>query len=118
MPDGVIYFLEDETDKALASIKDNNVNIHNPNLVLPNCLGNAVASLGVGGAVAAGMTTGCALMKSGGVKSGVTALGGAIGGALFVSTNYIKTIAQKKAECSTVKNPSDPNFSAKSILEN
>jgi hypothetical protein len=118
MPDSVIYFSDGEIDKTLANIKDNNVNIHNPNIILPNSLGNAVASLGVGGTVAAGMTTGSALMKSNapiGVKLGVTVLGGAVGGALFVSTNYMNTIAQKKAESSSVKGSSDPSFPAKSM---
>lgn len=121
LPDTAIFCADEETEKTLAKFEGNNVNIHNPNIQLPNSLCNAVTSLGVGGAVAAGMTTASALMKSGGplgVKLGVTAIGGAIGGALFVSTNYMNTIAQRKAEFSSVKKPYDPNFSAKSILEN
>lgn len=54
------------------------------------------------------------------VKLGATAAGGAIGGALFVSTNYMNTIAQKQAESkSGNKSSSDHNsFSAKSMSEN
>ena len=123
IPHEIIYCGDGEIEKALANVKDNNVNIHNLNINLPNSLGKAIASLGVGGAVAAGMTTGSSQMKSGaplGVKLGVSAIGGAIGGVLFVSTNYMNTVLQKKAEISSAKNSpnSDPNFSAKSILDN
>ena len=121
MPDSVTFFSDGEIDKTLANIKDNNVNIHNPNINLPNSLAKAVASLGVGGAVAAGLTSGSSLMKSSapiGVKLGVTAVGGAVGGALFVSTNYMNTIAQKRAESSSVKGSSDTSFPCKSMLEN
>jgi hypothetical protein len=106
MAGGVIYCLDDETNKALANVEGNNVNIHNPNIILPNSLSKAVTSLGVGGAIAAGITTTGALMKSGtplGVKLGATAVGGAIGGALFVSINYMNTIAQKRAEYNSGK---------------
>lgn len=117
MPDGV-YLLDDETDKALASIQGNNVNI-NPNINLPNSLGKAVNSLGIGGAIAAGMTAGSSMVKSGasaGIKLGVVAVGGAIGGTLFVSTNYMNTIAQKRAKCNSSSNSS--TFSAKSVMDN
>lgn len=119
-PDTVVYFSDGEIDKVLANVKDNNVNIHNPTINIPSSIGNAIASLGVGGAVSGGMTSGSALMKSGaplGVKLGVTAIGGAVGGALFVSANYMNTIAQKKAGYSSIKSSSDPTFSAKSIFD-
>ena len=123
MPDSVIYFIDNETEKALANVSGNNVNIHNPNINLPNSLGKAVASLGIGGAIATGISTAGTFMKSStplGVKLGATAAGGAIGGALFVSTNYMNTIAQKQAESkSGNKSYCDPNsFSAKSMSEN
>lgn len=122
MADGATIYLEDETGKALASVQDNTVNIHNPNINLPNSLGKAVASLGIGGTIAAGMTTTSTFMKTGtplGVKLGVTAVGGAVGGALFVAANYFNTVAQEKAKPISNNKTSAANdvFSAKSALD-
>lgn len=121
MPNTIVYFSDGEVDKVLADISNNNININNPNISLPNSMSNAVGSIGVGGAIAAGLSSGSALMKSGaplGVKLGVTALGGAVGGALFVSMNYMNTIAQRKAGYNSGKSSSDSVFSAKSMLSN
>jgi hypothetical protein len=118
--DGVIYLLDDETDKALASIKDNNVNIHNPNIVLPDSLDKAVASLGIGGTIAAGMTTTSTFMKTGTpLGVGVIAVGGAVGGGLFVAANYFNAVAQEKAKPISNKKTYAANdiFSAKSALD-
>jgi hypothetical protein len=119
MPNTIVYFSDGEVDKTLANISNNNINIHNPNINLPNSISYAIGSIGVGGAVAAGLTSGSALMKSGaplGIKLAVTALGGAVGGALFVSMNYMNTIAQRKAGHNPGKSSSDSVFSAKSML--
>ena len=117
--DTVTYYLEDETAKTLASVKDNTINIHNPNINLPNSVGKAIASIGIGGTIAAGMTSASTLMKSGtplGIKVGVTAVSGAVGGGLFVAANYFNTIAQEKAKPKKTSFTSD-TFSAKSALD-
>ena len=118
-PDSVTYFLdENEASKALANVEGTNVTINNPNVMVPDSFSKAVSSLGVGGSVAAGITTAGAFMKSGapmGIKLGVTAVGGAIGGALFVSANYMNTIAQRKAEKASISKITD-SFSTKSMF--
>jgi hypothetical protein len=115
----VTYFTDgNEATKSLASVEGNSVTINNPNVIVPDSFSRAVASLGVGGSVAAGITTAGAFMKSGaplGLKLGVTAAGGAIGGALFVSSNYMNTIIQRKADTTSISKTTD-SFSAKSMF--
>jgi hypothetical protein len=122
LPNDVIYFLDDETTKTLAHIEGNNVNIHNPNIVLPNSLGKAISSLGIGGTIAAGISTTGTFMKSGaplGVKIGITTIGGVVGGGLFIAGNYINTVVQEKAKPIYSKNStaSSEIFSTKSAFE-
>ena len=49
------YCIDEETSKELMSVKNNNINVHNPNN-LPGSLGKAITGIGVGGAVVDGMT--------------------------------------------------------------
>jgi hypothetical protein len=119
MPDEVTYFLDKETEIALASIQDNNVNIHNPNINIPNSFAKAVASLGIGGTIAAGITTAGTLAKSGpiGLRLGTMAAGGAVAGGLFVAANYFNTILQQKAKPVSNDKTSDIIFKTKSVLD-
>ena len=118
MPDTITYFSSEETDKVAANIQGNSVNIHNPNVNIPNSFTKAVASLGIGGTIAAGMTTAGTLAKTSGpvgVRLGTMAAGGAVGGALFVTANYFNTVLQKEAK--PVSNKTDIIFSTKSALD-
>jgi len=119
MPDGITYY-DEETGKAVANVQGNNINIHNPNINLSSSFSNAITSLGIGGTIAAGITSSSALMKSGtplGVKMGVTALGGAVGGGLFIAANYFNTVLQHKAKPVSNGKTSDTIFSTKSALD-
>jgi hypothetical protein len=121
MPNETTYFLDKETEIALANVHDNNINIKNPNINVPNSIFNAVASLGIGGTIVGGMKTTSTLVKSGaplGMKIGITAVGGLVGGGLFVLSNYTNTVMQVKAEKNTKTNTDIGTFSSKSMSEN
>ena len=108
------------------SVKNNNINVHNPNINLPGSLSKAITGIGVGGAVAGGMTAVSHFAKSSsmplGVKIGATAAGGAIAGCLFVVTNATNTLIQRKVEDKTSSprpsnNSSNDSYTASSVLE-
>ena len=106
------------------SVKNNNINVHNPNN-LPGSLGKAITGIGVGGAVAGGMTAVSHIAKSSsmplGVKIGATTAGGAIAGCLFVATNATNTLVQRKVGDKTSSprpsNNSNDSYPASSVLE-
>ena len=123
MPDNITYFIDKETETALANVHNNNINIHNPNVNIPNSILNAVASLGLGGSVVGGMTTTSTLLAKSsaplGIKIGATAVGGLLGGGIFVLANYANTIMQVKAGLNSKTHNTDiGSFSAKSMSEN
>jgi hypothetical protein len=122
MPDSITYFSYEETEKAVANVQDNNINIHNPNINIPSSFSKAIASLGIGGTIAAGMTTASTLAKTSapvGVKLGLIGAGGILGGGLFVLSNYVNTLMQEKAELNSKMNKTNiGSFSAKSMSEN
>ena len=122
MPDEVIYFLDKETETALANVENNNVNIYNPNINIPSSFSKAITSLGIGGSIAAGITTAGTLTKTSapaGVKLGLIGVGGLLGGGIFVLSNYVNTVMQVKAESNSKTNIVDTgSFSAKSMSDN
>jgi hypothetical protein len=95
----VIYCIDEETSKNLVNVKDNNINIHNPNIYVPGSLAKAIGGIGIGGAVAGGMHSIASLTKLGGMPLGAkiiaVATGGTIAGTLFVATNAMNTIVQR-----------------------
>lgn len=67
-------------------------------------MGTAISSLGASGAVSAGIYAFAQGAKRGSMpitaKAGMVALGGGIGGVLFVGTNAVNTWTQKSLDCS------------------
>lgn len=119
-----LYCIYEETERKISvanelaknvnsSVTDNNTNInvekpdlhiHNPNVNLPSSVGTAISSLGASGAVSAGIYAFAQGAKRGSMpitaKAGMVALGGGIGGVLFVGTNAVNTWTQKSLDCS------------------
>jgi hypothetical protein len=110
-----LYCIDEETEIKISvanslaknvnsNVTDNNTNInvekpnlhiHNPNVNLPSSVGTAISSLGASGAVSAGIYAFAQGAKRGSMpitaKAGMVALGGCIGGVIFVGTNAVNT---------------------------
>ena len=121
----IVYCIDDETTKQLIDVKGNNINIHNPNINIPGSLAKAVTGVGIGGAIAGGMTAVSHFAKSSsmplGAKVGTTLAGGMIAGGLFVATNAMNTITQNNIENKNSRSSSSSgngSFPASSALEN
>ena len=97
-----------------ADVKDNNININNPNISVPS---QALANVGIGAAVGAGMNAGVNLIKGSalpvGVKIGTVVAAGAVGGLTTVAVNAINSLTQNKIN-SNNQNASSSNQDASS----
>nr|YP_009327795.1 hypothetical protein [Epichloe typhina]APB96753.1 hypothetical protein [Epichloe typhina] len=98
------------------SVNKPEIHLHNPNITIPGEIGTSV---GLGGAVSAGIY---ALSKSKvvasmppGTKAAYTAAGGIIGGTAFVAANYLNTVVQKNAK--NYSSRKSDSYPAKSIIE-
>src|SRR5205085_8106412 len=103
-------------------VKDNNININNPNITMPSSIGNAITGVGVGASIAGGMSAAATVAKSSALppsmKVAVAFAGGAIAGGLFVATNAINTISQKAINTSDTNNKDvSNNYPTKSVNE-
>jgi predicted PurR-regulated permease PerM len=83
------------TDNNTNNVEKPDLHVHNPNVNLPSSVGTAISSLGASGAVSAGIYALSQGAKRGSMpitaKAGMVALGGGIGGVLFVGTSAVNT---------------------------
>lgn len=93
----------EDIPKPEVKVADNTINIHNPNISVPaDAVAKGLTNVGVGAAIAGGMSAMAALMKSSpAIKVGTVIAGGAAAGVLVTATNAANSIAQNKINYKT-----------------
>lgn len=96
----------EDIPKPEVKVADNTINIHNPNISVPaDAVAKGLTNVGVGAAIAGGMSAMAALMKSSplppAIKVGTVIAGGAAAGVLVTATNAANSIAQNKINSKT-----------------
>lgn len=96
----------EDIPKPEVKVAHNTLNIHNPNISVPaDAVAKGLTNVGVGAAIAGGMSAMAALMKSSplapAIKVGTVIAGGAAAGILVTATNAANSIAQNKINSKT-----------------
>lgn len=119
---GIEYCIDDNTEKKLLGVSGNNINIHNPNIIISENVSKGFTNIGIGAAIGGGMSAAAHVIKGSAlppsVKFFATVAGGLAAGALVTGTNAANTITQNSIKpSSSSKNGGIGPYTASSPLE-